>query len=80
MLGGLRAPLGHQTAFLVPAALAVLNTIVTYFSLPEPPTMARQQAATAGGRRVLPLALRGPHALFFLLAAGTTLLPPTDRP
>lgn len=72
MLGGLLAPLGYQAAFLVSAALEVLNTIVTYFALPEPPIRARRETVATGGLRAVPLALRGPHALFFLLAFAAT--------
>lgn len=72
MLGGLLTPMGYQAAFLVSAALAVLNTIVTYFSLPEPPVRARRKAVATGGLRTVLLALQGSHSLFFLLAFAAT--------
>lgn len=74
VLGGALAPFGAQMAFFVAGGLAVVNTLLTYSMLPEPPhrqaTAAPQRSLS--GPRAVALALRGPEAPLFLLAFAAT--------
>ncbi len=74
-VGGLLAAagLGYRMAFAAAGALAVLNLIVAYFTLPEP-EHRRAKATGKGfsGLKAVRIALAGPESLLFLLAfAGT---------
>lgn len=74
-VGGLlgAAGLGYRQIFFAAMALALLNWIIAYFTLPEPPNRS-----TGGNRKgfsglqAVRLAAAGPQALLFLLAFGGT--------
>lgn len=63
--------LGHRHVFFASMALALLNWVIAYFALPEPPNR-RTGGARKGfsGLQAVRIALAGPQALLFLLAFG----------
>lgn len=71
-VGALLTPLGFRAAFYAAAALALITLVAAYVALPEPPHRQAAAGPRMNGLRAAGLALRGPEALFFLLAFATT--------
>lgn len=71
-LGALLAPFGLRISYFIVATLAFLNLIATYFMLPEPPERQSKGSLRVTGIGAVGLALKGPHALFFLLTFVAT--------
>lgn len=68
-IGGLLSPLGVQNTFVLVGCLALVNAIVTWFMLPEPPARPKPTTAARQGRlELFRIALTGPLAVFSILA------------